>query len=576
MKFRRVGIAVVGLALTVLVGWPFVATRLTRMVEDRLERETGRDWRVGSVGIAWSPALLLTDVATGDAAAGLTVGHLTVPLSLALITGGTASVSLRADGLSLRLPIDGPLPTAPARAGDGASRSEAHWSAVHARLRGVDCALSGDGRRLDLSAGSVEIDLDLDASATAPAIDLTIEDAGQPIRLVLDRPGGDGARSLRLDIAPNSAGTDLPAVRVAARLIAGADQVSLDRITGTLDQSPVSGMLRVALAGRPVITADLRLEDLTLKAGRDADLAGVARGPKIAVPIGALPRPSWFTAFDGDLRLAIGRVALGPARFEEVNAATNIRGGKLESAVTVARTYESALTLRYTLSPVNGARGGGGENGLHRLSVSLAGARLRPLLSDLVGAEALDAKAMVRIDLQANAAHPADLPRAATGFADVTLTEGRVDTADLIGLGNDGPFSRFNTLGGSFSIAEGRAVTNDLQLRSPLIQAIGAGSLDLVARTLDLRFQPSVTSQRGRSGSGRALNVPVHVSGPWEGPAVSADMAGLLQNPGGAIEALQDLGTGLMGPRGDGGGLGGLLDAILPRGGRESTPARRR
>lgn len=582
MRLRvAVLMAVVPVAAAIL-GWSIASDRLAQTFVDRLKHETGRDWRVGAVRVAWPPALLVTDLATGDARAGLDIGRLTVPVSRALILGGAGTVPLHAEAVSLRIPVDG-SPPGSTRVVAGPAHTEAYLDAIRVLSRDVACDVSRDGRRIDVTAGQVEIVLERNPNATSPSIDLDVENVGQRLHIALDRPGADAARPLRVDVTPSAGRSDLPVVRVRASLEAGADHVSIERIAGTLSESPVSGRLRLDLKGTTSLTGDLRLDDLILKAGVDEGQP-VARGPRVSVPTDALPRPGWFAAFDADLRLAIGRVTLGPARFEDLAVVTSIRGGMLETAVTAARAYAGAMKLRYSLSPADGASTqdtarSDSETGRHRLSMTLAGARLRPLLTDLVGAGGLDAQTVARIDIQATAGRPADLARAATGFADVTLTDGRVDAADLIGLGGEGPFSRFQSLGGSFSIAEGRAVTNDLQLRSPLIQSTGAGSIDLVARTLDLHFQPAVTSQRGRSGSGRALNVPVHVSGPWDGPAVSADMGGLLQNPAGAIEALQDLGTGLMGPQGGGrgaGGFEGLLDAILPRGGREPAPVRRR
>jgi AsmA protein len=99
-----------------------------------------------------------------------------------------------------------------------------------------------------------------------------------------------------------------------------------------------------------------------------------------------------------------------------------------------------------------------------------------------------------------------------------------------------------------------------MALQGPIVEATGSGSVDLVGRTLDFRIHPRLvaagTSPVGAMVAG--LSIPVVVEGPWDSPRAFPDFGGRSAPPGSA-PAPDPLGA-LLGK----GGLGALLDAIVP------------
>jgi AsmA protein len=363
----------------------------------------------------------------------------------------------------------------------------------------------------------------------------------------------------------------------------------LDGLAGTIDGEPFSGTLGLDYAAKPRLTADLRFDALTLTGAEGARPAAPNGGLTVAVDADLIPDPSWFEPFDAKASLAFKRLTLGGLRLEGAAVAAIVKEGGLDLTLASEAAYAGTARARYVLARA-------GDGGRHQLSLSLNRARALPLLADLAGVRGLDGTASARIDVQATGRSLDGLLRSAKGLADLSVADGRLDGLDLAGLiglvpgraaprdeaGGDGFLrTRLGFLGGSFGVADGRAVTNDLALRTNVLEAKGAGSLDLVERTLDFRLTPTLIAPGAGRGR-RGLDVPIRVTGPWADPSATADLSGIARDPGSAIDALQGLGESLFGgdgadPGGDlGAGLGGLLDAILPKPRERPAPGPRR
>src|SRR5260221_13729220 len=90
----------------------------------------------------------------------------------------------------------------------------------------------------------------------------------------------------------------------------------------------------------------------------------------------------------------------------------------------------------------------------------------------------------------------------------------------------------FAELGGTFTIANGIAHNDDLDLKSPLLRLSGAGTINLPQRTIDYRVTPKVVANlEGQGGTGDAggIMVPIIVQGPLTAPSYKPDLAAMLQ-----------------------------------------------
>ena len=116
----------------------------------------------------------------------------------------------------------------------------------------------------------------------------------------------------------------------------------------------------------------------------------------------------------------------------------------------------------------------------------------------------------------------------------------------------------FSEFSGSFQFANGLGRTRDIRLIGPLIRATGAGSIDLPAKRLEMRFDPRIVASLQGQGSGQdfaGLGVPIVVEGALAQPRIYPDIAGILENPDAALEQLRQFGGGLAALSDDGDAL---------------------
>ena len=576
MRLRALLIGVFGVALIVgatVLAWPLLSQRLAGLIEDRLARETGLAWNVGTLEFELDPApgLVMRDVTVrGDGISGrLSRVRATGPLGLLL--SGSGTVAARIEGASLGLPL-APPDTARTRqpTGDGSSE-RLGVSAVRAVVHGATAAMGEGDRSVSLAASAADLSLDLTSGATGgdPSVRLELPDRGAVVEIAAAPAAA--ARKIRLTLAPD--GGPRIAGTASARIEAAAFR--LDGLAGTIDTAPFSGSLtleRPVRTAKPRLTLDLRLDALELAEADAVMRADPVAGVTVPVRADLVPDPAWFSGVDGQANLFVQRLAVGPVRASAVTLSARVDAGRLDAAIVSATLYQGGARGRYVLEP----------DGHHQIGLSLSGVRVLPLMRDVAGIESVDGTGSARLDVQAKGAAIQALLRSAAGQAEISAVDGRIDGLDLAraaGLTSfgGGLATRLDRLGGHFAIRDGRATTSDLQLKTGLIEAEGAGELDLTARTIDLRLKPLKVTAGGR------LDVPIRISGPWDSPAVSADFAGLAQDPGSALQGLQNLGSSILGggdAKSNGNGnrnlgesFGGLLDGLMR--GQNRAPGRR-
>jgi AsmA protein len=194
--------------------------------------------------------------------------------------------------------------------------------------------------------------------------------------------------------------------------------------------------------------------------------------------------------------------------------------------------------------------------------IALTGIAAGSLLRDSAKVHWLDGTADVSWKVSGRGSTEAALVNSLNGSSRVSVSNGAVVGFDLGGaLGElseggipdvkyDGSKrTPFRSMTGSFSIANGIATNNDLKLDSPHIHATGAGTVDLPQRSLDYTVKPKlVANLQGDGGDQNAvgIEVPVHITGPWQQPDFSPDIAGAI-NSQGTVDAVKQIGKQLKG-----------------------------
>ena len=402
-------------------------------------------------------------------------------------------------------------------------------------------------------------------------------------------------------------GTELPPVRgfrdasLAGYLHATEQNVRLADARVGLDGATATGTIAVTTSGaKPHVTADLKVANLDLGnyLGGEA-AAGAPQAPRrpVTPPPAAAAQPEpqsiedlldrpgspgsqgpqvrgftqragWsgepldlaaLSAVDADAKLAVTGLSYGDVRVDASQLTVGLKDSVLKTTFEEINLYQGRGTGFVTLD-------GAGPEAAVAANIQLSGIAAQPLLKDAAGIDWLAGTGDVTLVLAGRGASESAIVHSLTGKSDVAVRNGAIIGFNLGGAvralseGNipDLDSSRtektdFSALTGSFVIADGVATNDDLLLASPLLRATGAGTVDLPARSLDYVVRPKVIATLAGQGGEkdlRGLEVPLHITGPWEDPAIKADIAGAINNPD-TVEAVKELGKGFKGKKAD-------------------------
>jgi AsmA protein len=190
-----------------------------------------------------------------------------------------------------------------------------------------------------------------------------------------------------------------------------------------------------------------------------------------------------------------------------------------------------------------------------------------PFLKDAANFGWVAGNANVKLQLAANGASQLQLIESLNGTAGFQFSNGSVVgfnlPAALRGL-SQGNFSAlrtspsektdFSALAATFTVTNGVAENQDLQLVSPLLRVTGGGTIHMPARTVDYTVKPKlIASLEGEGGDAQAsgIEVPVRISGSWDKPSYQPDLKGVLSDPNKAMDAIKKIGKKLKGKNAD-------------------------
>src|SRR5262249_21732039 len=95
-------------------------------------------------------------------------------------------------------------------------------------------------------------------------------------------------------------------------------------------------------------------------------------------------------------------------------------------------------------------------------------------------------------------------------------------------------------LSATFALEDGIASNGDLKLQTRDLTVTGDGRVDLLRRAIDYKVAPTISGET-QSSDPDGISVPIIVRGPWAGPKIYPDIAGILENPRAGFETLKKL-----------------------------------
>src|SRR5467141_35717 len=301
------------------------------------------------------------------------------------------------------------------------------------------------------------------------------------------------------------------------------DSIGLD-FTAKLDESNIRGKLEMARTAQPSYHFDFDIDRLNL----DRYLASSEKKPEAAKQEPAQREAAKDAAVDlsgprglnAQGRLQVGALQVQGLKLLQLKAQLKAAGGRAEISPHSASLYEGELSGALSLD--------GNANRI-ALKETLSNVSVGPLLRDLAHQDRLEGKGNVALDVTAAGATVSTMKRSLAGSARVQLRDGAIKGIDIAELlrkaraaagkqsgqaADSKERTDFSELSASFTIKNGVAHNEDLDVKSPLLRIGGSGDIDIGRSTINYVVKASVVV---------GLTVPVKLAGPLDAMKYEVD-----------------------------------------------------
>lgn len=335
----------------------------------------------------------------------------------------------------------------------------------------------------------------------------------------------------------------LPALSASGAIDLSRGAIRLTQSRLSFGPMNAQGDVALSFAGeRPRLAANLGIDRLDVAAlagetaGEHADeiAGGWSEAP---LDLGILE------AIDAELSLAISELAYGDLIAGPSRLKVGLANGRLEAELVESEPYGGSASGSLTLD------GSGSAAALEAnlIATGMDGGKLSAVLA---GSERIRGQTDVDLDLAATGASPQELVARLKGQVQLLVRDGALVNFDVPAMlghvasgvadgwtaAGDGrtPFSQLIV---GFAVEDGIAETENFLLRGPVAVVAGSGSIDLLRQRVDLKVRPRIAKSLDIATT--TLPVPVIVAGAWSAPKIYPDVAGILEDPGKAYEALR-------------------------------------
>jgi len=340
------------------------------------------------------------------------------------------------------------------------------------------------------------------------------------------------------------------------------NELQLTELHAAIDDMTARGELVLVEGGeRPALSGRLDFDTLDLASFRLAPVpaptekAELRRGGLLSAHADtAPPEHNARLGVDGleslDANLTVTAQTLRHKQLNGEDAAVNARldAGELTFDLTRLKLYQGGATGRAIIS---------GHDGIPVISAQLdvSDVRALPLLRDTASFDWVSGTLSGSVNLASGGGTLQSIRERLRGEARMRMRDGALEGLDLPGMlsrlqagdindleRRQGDQTRFARLAATWTINQGIAETSDLRLEGPFVSADGAGTIDIRAERLDLRLKPRVMPRAGDVESADAIEIPLHLRGPWDDPKIYPDVEEVVKNPKKSLGAAKNFG----------------------------------
>lgn len=315
------------------------------------------------------------------------------------------------------------------------------------------------------------------------------------------------------------------------KLTATADSFSVPEFRLRLDDSALTGNLKVANFAAPAIRFNLHLD------GIDVDRYLPPASDQLATPTTAAAAGAGMIPVDTlrtlnvDGKLTIDQLKAAQLRSTDIVMQLVAKDGLVRVHPASARMYEGGYQGDVTLDVR-------GKQPKIAMNERLSGVQVGPLLKDMTGEDRLTGATEASARLTASGQTPDELKKTLSGDLAFAFRQGAVKGVNLAALlrkakaqlqGKSLPAATgpdqtdFSEITGTAKVINGVVENRDLIAKSPLLRVEGSGSVDLVRETLDYLVTAKVVgSLEGEGGREldelKGLAIPVRLGGTFAEP----------------------------------------------------------
>lgn len=315
-----------------------------------------------------------------------------------------------------------------------------------------------------------------------------------------------------------------------------------------LDESSLQGKVDIARAAQMSYGFDLNIDRINLdRYLASSEKRRPAAAEKKVESKKAEDAPvdlSGLKGLNAKGQLQIGALQVQGLKLANLKTAVNVADGKAEIGPHSAALYEGSVAGTLALD---------GNANRVAMKETLSNIAVGPLLRDFAEQDRLEGRGSVSLDVTTAGKSINAMKSALAGSAKVQLRDGAIkglDVGELLrkvrtALGSDSSQAadskektEFSELSASFTIKNGVAHNNDLDLKAPLFRVGGAGQIDIAKSAINYVVKASVVATtQGQGGKDleklAGVTVPVRLSGPLDDmkyqvdyKAAAGDLAG--------------------------------------------------
>ncbi|MGH6681679.1 MAG: AsmA family protein, partial [Bradyrhizobium sp.] len=338
--------------------------------------------------------------------------------------------------------------------------------------------------------------------------------------------------------------------------------VTFNGVTGKLGDGPFTGWASVDATSKPLVKVDLDFQRFNIPLSKSSDNSGSQ--PWSDAPIDLVG----LNYVDANVTLSAADASIGDAHFAPAEVKAVLAGGVLKANISNLGTYGGQASGELIVDASSGSPS-------FAMHCDLTGVNAQPLLTSLAGFGKIKGKLQAKVAARSLGASQSAIMSNLNGTVFADFKDGSIEGINIAQMIHSLTASTLSgwqeqqdqstglsELSASFQIERGQATTSDLNLVGPLVRVTGAGTVNIAAKSLALRVEPTLvltTEGQGRTSNPVGFGIPVVIDGPWAAPRIYPDMAGILDNPDAAYAKLRQMGKGLFGPNG---GLNGLLNGL--------------